>query len=431
MRIKKKFKKSGYFWLPSTPDNRIPGTLTIEDGGKIELEVFGVFHETMEAFKSKNELERVIGFIEEDKYVTLGDCRYTNTFLSGGISKSVLYVNRVFSGVEYKEGERVCFNTVIFSIEGIDEWVGITGIKVDHYSESQSTTITYSPPEEISLNLNNGMNLLITFSWNLSESSRIKEAKITQKTYFKLVSVEEKEFIDFITVANKITTLLCFATDIIVCLDYVAATSNSRNQEMSNGNLVPVPIRIYCPSYLYSKDEPKIRWDLMLFRYKYIQDDAERIINNWIDSYDQIELAISTYFSTQMEAQTNLYRKFLPLTQCLEIYHRGVSDGKLKNGNRAITFRGRIKDMIETFKVFFGTEEDVCEIVGKIMDTRDYLTHGEERLKEKAASGKELLFLCFKIEALFQLNLLQILGFTQEQIKSIFDGCYQLQRKLK
>jgi ApeA N-terminal domain 1 len=39
MRIKEEFKKSGYFWLPSTPGRRVPGTLYISDGGAIELEL--------------------------------------------------------------------------------------------------------------------------------------------------------------------------------------------------------------------------------------------------------------------------------------------------------------------------------------------------------------------------------------------------------
>ena len=38
MRIRKEFAKKGLFWLPSNPDKKIPGTLTITDGGDIELE---------------------------------------------------------------------------------------------------------------------------------------------------------------------------------------------------------------------------------------------------------------------------------------------------------------------------------------------------------------------------------------------------------
>jgi hypothetical protein len=38
LRVKKEFKKSGYFWLPSFQEKKIPGTLIITDGGEIELE---------------------------------------------------------------------------------------------------------------------------------------------------------------------------------------------------------------------------------------------------------------------------------------------------------------------------------------------------------------------------------------------------------
>ena len=39
MRIEKEMKGQGYFWLPSTPDQKAPGTLSISDGGIIKLKV--------------------------------------------------------------------------------------------------------------------------------------------------------------------------------------------------------------------------------------------------------------------------------------------------------------------------------------------------------------------------------------------------------
>lgn len=48
MRIREEFKKTGYFWLPSGPEKKIPGTLVISDGGEIELEVVGLFDESIE-----------------------------------------------------------------------------------------------------------------------------------------------------------------------------------------------------------------------------------------------------------------------------------------------------------------------------------------------------------------------------------------------
>ena len=113
-----------------------------------------------------------------------------------------------------------------FTVEGIDEWVGLSGINIEHEEIQQKvqTTIQYSPLEEVSLNLNNGMKLLIIFSWTRPGFPHITEAKITQKTYFKLVSPQERPLDDFTSIIRKVTTFLCFAIDKTVCIDQIVAT---------------------------------------------------------------------------------------------------------------------------------------------------------------------------------------------------------------
>ena len=66
MRIKEEYRKSGYFWLPDHPDKKIPGTLTISDGGEIELEVVGLFDESTKALTNEEELSRIVGHVEKD-----------------------------------------------------------------------------------------------------------------------------------------------------------------------------------------------------------------------------------------------------------------------------------------------------------------------------------------------------------------------------
>jgi hypothetical protein len=44
--------------------------------------------------------------------------------------------------------------------------------------------------------------------------------------------------------------------------------------------------------------------------------------------------------------------------------------------------------------------------------------------------GRNLLVLYLKMEAIFQLNLLQVLGFTPQEIKSILKNSYKLKQKL-
>lgn len=464
MRITEEFKKTGYFWLPSTPEIKIPGTLVITDGGNIELEVVGLFDESIEglskALSGKDGLERIVGHIEKHGLVTLDGCFYKNKNISfGGISKSLVYASKAFLGVAYDDKEIILFNTFQFSVEGIDEWVGLSGIKVENQFEKRIATITFSPPEEISLDLNNGMKLLITFSWTLPGFPNTTEAKITQKTYLKLVSEQERPLSDFISTAYKITTLLCFAIDRTVCIEQVSATLDTIFQDIGEGKTRPVLISLYYASLPYTKIEPKIDWHRMLFRYGQIREDAESIVNNWFDAYDEIDPALNLYFSTKTGAYQYLEGKFLALVQGLETYHRRTSNeklmdeeffkeltdslirecpeesrewlaGRLQDGN-AINLRQRIKSIIEPFKKFLGTSKERDKLIISIINTRNYLTHYDKSLETIAVCGRDLWLLCLKMEAIFQLHLLQVLGFTQAEVKSVFDNSDELQQKLK
>ena len=443
MRIKEEFKKSGYFWRPSEPDRKLPGTLSISDGGHIELEVIGRFGGRIEVSLNAdlNPIERIVGHIEKDGFVTLDDCYYKTLPLSlmGDISKSLIRVNRIFTGIGYDEDEIPRFNSVTFSVEGIDEWIGISGINVDYQFEESAATISYQLPENIPLNLGDGMQLLITFHWTPPGFPVIKEARISQKTYLELVSENERELDDFISVVHKITNFLCFAIDQTVSLDSMEATS-------WDGRTEPIPINIYYPSWPYSKDEPEANRS-KLFAFEEIQNNAESIIQNWIEAYEQIAPAFNLYFLAKMGMQTYLEERFMALVQGLEAYHRRTSNqkqmdeaefkelidnlidqcpqerkewlkGKLQYGNE-VSLRHKLKSLIEPFKEIIGDQKKQKELINRIVNTRNYLTHYDLSLESKAAQGEALWPLCLKMELLFQLHFLQLIGFTHEQIDAI------------
>jgi ApeA N-terminal domain 1 len=351
------------------------------------------------------------------------------------------------------------FNTFRFSVEGLDEWVGISGIKVETRLKERTTSITYVPPEKISLNLNNGMKLLIGFSQIFPSLSNQKEAKITQKTYFELISEQECPLNEFILAAYKITTFLGFAIDKTVCIKQVSATSEAIHQDICDGIIMPVSIALFYTSLPYTKDEPNIDLHRMLFRFEQIRQDAERLVNKWFDAYDEINPALNLYLSTKIGAHKYLDGKFLALAQGLETYHRRTSNeklmdevafqeltekliqqcpkekqewlsGRLKHGNE-INLGQRIKKIIEPFKELLGTSIERRKLTRAIVDTRNYLTHYDPSLESVSATGRDLWILCRKMEVIFQLHLLQILGFTQLEIKSVFDNSNELKQKLK
>jgi hypothetical protein len=43
MRLFENYEKAGYFWVPSTLEEKLPGTIRISDSGEAELEILGIF----------------------------------------------------------------------------------------------------------------------------------------------------------------------------------------------------------------------------------------------------------------------------------------------------------------------------------------------------------------------------------------------------
>ncbi|MDX1370149.1 HEPN domain-containing protein [Pseudomonas sp.] len=460
MRIEEEYKKTGYFWLPDKEDQKIPGVLTISDGGKIELEIVGLFDDSIEALNGNDELSRIIGHVEKDGLVTLDDCFYTQkNFSFGGISKSKVFVHRVLSGAAWEKDEEVTFNTFSFSVDCLDEWVGISGIDVDNDWGSKTATISYNPPDNIILDLENGMRLEICFAYTLPGFPNLKEAKITQRAYFKLASESLRNLSDFTALAFKITNLMCFAMDATVAMKNLSATTSEILHDGGDDKKYPVPISIYYQSIPYTEKVPSRDWHNMLFTFGAIKSNAQQIFNNWINAYEFLSPALSLYFSTKTGAQKYLDGKFLALVQGLETYHRRTSsetlmkpdefeslvetiikgcpekhvawlEGRLMHGNE-INLGKRIKKIIEPFKEHLGLSKDRSKLLRRIVDTRNYLTHYSENLKEKSAKGRELWILCQKMEVIFNLNFLKVVGFTDEEINSVVDNCYPLKRKIK
>lgn len=460
MRIEEEYKKTGYFWLPEKKENKIPGILSINDGGKIELEIVGHFNDEIESSTDNDGLSRIIGHVESDGLVTLDDCFYTNKNISfGGISKSKILVHRVLSGAAWEKDEVVTFNIFSFSVDCLDEWVGISGINVDSGWNSKTATISYIPPDNIGFSLDNGMKLEICFAYTLPGSSRVTEAKITQRAYFRLESDKTRNLSEFTAIAFKITNLMCFAMDEIVALKNVSATSSEIQHGIGNDKQYPVPISIYYQSIPFAEKRPKKSWHEMLFNFGAIKADAQQVLNNWLNAYEDLYPALNLYFSTKAGAQKYLEGKFLALAQGLETYHRRTSietlmdsdafeslvaeilktcpekhidwlQGRLRHGNE-INLGKRLKKIIEPFKNHLGASSERAKMLRKIVDTRNYLTHYSENLKENSAKGRDLWILCQKMEVIFNLHFLKVIGFTGEKINGVVENCYPLKRKLQ
>ena len=459
MRLDEEYIRTGFFWLPGQEDKKIPGVLSINDGGKVELEIVGHFTDEVEVLTGSDHIERIVGFVENDSFVTLTECIYSSKSISfGGISKSKIHVRHAFFNKTRTINEPIEFDSFSFEVDCLDEWVNITGINVERDWEKRTANITYSPPEKISFPLKNGMIFEINFTYTLPGYQVLKEAKINQKINFNINSETPRPLEEYTSIAFKITNLMSFAIDDVVSIKNICTTSPQVQRLIGDRNHKDT-IKIFYESISFSNKIPNHRHYEMLFTYNTIKNDIQNIFNNWISAYDSFSSAFDLYFSTKNGGYKYLESKFLALAQGLETYHRRISDEKLMDQNtfdnlvssllkscpeenktwlegrltygNEINLRTRIKKIIEPFKMLIGTSKERSRLLAKIVDTRNYLTHYSESLKDNSAKKRELWIICIKMEVIFTLHFLSLIGISDEEILKISKNCQSLKMKIQ
>lgn len=495
MRILDSIEATGFFYMPSDEERILPGILRISPDGEITLEITqlaSIWDIADEAPAlgapplgiSSKEAHHVIDLISGiakingySKYVALQNCHYThwNIQVSGGVSTSTLRAQYAFIGAPYRTAEEISFSEIRFSIEGIDEWVGISGISVDHAfgrdNRKPEFAINYTPPQPIDFRLPNDMDMELSVQSTVPFGTNETSAKISQEWYVSLKSQCERRLDDFLGVVFKIRNFLCFAMNQNTTLTYVLGGSSKQvdvypaNLHRKDEKIIERPIDIYFRHSLISPARSAISRRRMFFSYTMIKNDMENIINRWLEEYDRHTPAFNLYFHAVFGGDTNLTNRFLSLVRGIESLHRGESlyrgtfDGKrlpqdefdallklivdhapreyksmvrdkLKYANEVGLSR-RIKDIARNFTDIFGGSREVEKFVRSVAATRNYLTHYDESLESEASKDGDLLALCGKIEVLFQLYFLKLIGMDNSKIRHIAENSESIRLKMK
>ena len=446
MRLSEPIETSGAFWLPEEPDTEFSGVLRISEAGSITLEIQGGFVSYIE-----QKAVRIVGKTDRLGAVTLERCYY-QTISRGGITKKSFQVDSVFVGVHYCTDETLTFEEVTFSLEGLDEWLAISGIKFGEKPKdwaNGSWSIHFQLPRPISLALTDDIDLEFNFGAQFSpvQLPTNTRASVEQRSYVTLKLKEQKPFDELRYLAIKIRNFLSFATSVPVSIQTFTARTEQITRERQGIGSEPYPINVYFRSPHHLEKPPRVGGYQMLFRLPDVEDNIECIVNDWLRNYEMLRPTFDLYFSSSVEYSSYLEVRFTGLVQALEALHRRTSDEtvmpqeefnsirdsllsdcpskrrewleiRLKYDNE-LSLGQRLKRLVAPFRQWFGNNTERESLIRKVVDTRNYLTHYDQSLLDKAANGQELHDLCEKLDALVQLNLLRYLGFQNNDIEAI------------
>ena len=462
MRLAKSIETKGLFWLPGKPDTQLSGVLSISELAEVTVELTGTFHNPFVSPTGDMGTlgpVRIVGGLQEGGPTTLDGChlRKTNTSFSGGLSTSIFDVECAFVGAAYDEQEKPMFSNLYFSVEGLDTWLSISGIEPELDISSNSGLIRYHRPDDISVNVAWDRELRFIFGMTFpSISWLITEASVKQNAYVSIKLKDPRPVTYFSRQAVKLCNFLSLALDQAVGIQSITGYLYRDSMDTPKH---PRPVQVYGQFAHTPERKPKIRLQDILFRYPDVASELSSMMIKWFECHDTFKPAFNLYFASKAQPSQFLEAKVLWLTQALETLHRRSSSEKrspeeefdslyhslLENcpmNRRAwlkeelryaneLSLRQRIKRLLIPFENWFGVRKRREAFVNTVCDTRNYFTHYDEtNTKDRAITGHELFELHGKLEALFQLHLLKLIGLDDSAIDSIVKGNRVLRRKL-
>ena len=465
MQLYEPIETHGYFWLPEDPENKLPGNLFISETGRIRVEVIGLFSDTLTATKNlmggiASETDRILGIVEEGGRVTLKDCLYQprRLGLSGGLSGSTIIAQLALVGANFDMQEEMAFSEFRISVDGLEEWLFISGIQIEQDFEDRSGSISYRLPDEIPISLPDGVDLEINFALSFPEVSfPVTRAGVTQETRMHLTSDEPKSMEFGLSLARKLSNFLSLALDQSVSFRSIEVLSGP---DFGNALAGPTqPVKVYGQFIPMAERESPIRWHDILFKYSEVEGRLEELLAAWLQNYADLEPVLNLYFSNKSNTFQYLDVKCVHLAQAIEALHRVTNperkaileqefeviqetllrccpqkhrdwlEGKLMYANEP-SLAQRVREMIEPFKHWLGNKKRRKRFIREVVETRNYYTHFSGGRKQAATSVTELQELHDKLDTLFQISLLRQIGFGDEHIESLLQNSGRLRRKI-
>lgn len=447
----REFEFEGLWWLPETPEPKVPGTLRFFPDSGASLDLLGSLWDPGNQFaaseRSLTNVDLILGLSSKGKPVTLWNCGETRKMVNlVGFTKTSFHAEVVVVGAHLGGIEEAQFKKMSTEYRHLDEWAGISGFEIqrpiDHATHPM--IIEHKIPAPVAASIA-GTRVAIEVRATLKETSGlVGEVTIAQRTWASAESSECGSFGELNRMLHRLRNFLTLGVGRLV--EPLAV----RGVVESDGG-TPVEIH-YRPAGRGTSLDKNVRRTEMLFVLDDLGEDFERFLGNWFGKAEPLGPVYDLYFATAYSSSAYLDDRFLSLVQAVEAYHRralGTTElpedeherrleetisavpnvhkdwlrGKLTYSNEP-SLRKRLKEIMrrdpEVMKPIFGkSKKERGAFVGKVVDTRNYLTHYDESKKDEAAVGRKLYELTEKLKSVLEACLLREVGFEGDSLKEI------------
>lgn len=447
------FNGEGVFWIPSEGEiKKVNGIVKFSQDEGLKLSLMGFLDDTV----SPNvQFYSVIhGNVHGKGRVTLFEIyetfRTTNHRLLEGIrtSKSEAIAQYFIIGEHFANKESVQAVSLTLEFEGLDKWIGIKGINTNYDSDGKYL-LEYKKPDSYEYNLES-QNKKIKFDWSVNyptEGINNFDWTLSQTSCLIIKNSDDSEM-------NLFDSLkYVYRTQNLLCLFMKSKTFiNKLSLNIKTSLDYPHDIKSADVYYKQSfwKLNVKINDDRnMLLLFNELKMTFDNHLDKWFESYDSMGYIYDIFMGSIYNSNMFMYHTFLTRIQAIEAFHRknyetterseekfkerldiiqdALNDnskikkwikGKLKYANE-INLKKRIEEVIRDYlDILRPYISDIEKFSTIIMNTRNYYTHFDDAMKDKAIKEDKMMPFVERLEIIMIIILLDQMGIDKNKIRA-------------
>lgn len=161
--------------------------------------------------------------------------------------------------------------------------------------------------------------------------------------------------------------------------------------------------------------------DMIISKTALAKEGPSRHLAKWFEHRDSLSTVWNLYLDLKTK-QLPLDHRFTTIVQALEALHRASPPTELYthelSGSKEPALKSRLAHLMKEYGLPCDIRADQVEsFATEIKNTRNYLTHYNPKLRDKALTGVDLLHATWTLEWLFTSALLHILGLDTATIQ--------------
>ena len=456
----------GYWWRPSDPENKVPGTLKFSQSD-VRLDLLGSFEGIKPGpIGHVDDEPRILGLSKDRKEITLERCLALGQSINiPGFSVTTYGPHTVLVGAWYEPNEEVRFDEVYVRFSDLDTWAVSSGFGYQMHFDAEGKSVTkldvsYTPPEAVEVPLDENTSLSITWAWTWSGLKQVTtETRLGQAASFKVSFAEGATLERCLEYVGQLRNFLSLSVGRPIQVLSVSGVHNPP-EDAEPDPFAKLPSQRRSVEVLYRLVSPQeeagreLYVHEMLFSLGDAYPRLQEIFQAWFERQEIFGPVFNRYFYIVHNQHMTGEIQFESYVRALETYHRRSTDAtdippeehearlsailssvpaehddwlekKLKYSNE-LSLARRLKKTLArcpsvTDRLIGGSRDEKRAFVRKVVTTRNYEIHLDPDNEEEAAIGVELAVLVYQLRTLVEMTLLLDLGFSGEDMDGIFD----------